>query len=75
MDEIFAPYPARLTVSQLREILGVPRTTMYRWLNDESIPAKKVGGTWLIWRDEVKDALKAGRNLPPTAPPETPEQE
>ena len=63
LDDLFADYPARLTVGQMAEVLGVGRATAYKWLNDGTVPAYRVGGVWVILRDEVKDLIAAGRNL------------
>jgi len=63
LDDLFADYPARLSVGQLAEVLGVGRATAYKWLNDGTIPAYRVGGVWVILRDEVKDLIAAGRNF------------
>jgi excisionase family DNA binding protein len=63
LDDLFADYPARLSVGQLAEVLGVGRATAYKWLNDGTVPAYRLGGTWVILRDEVKDVIAAGRNL------------
>jgi excisionase family DNA binding protein len=47
----------------MAEVLGVGRATAYKWLNDGTVPAYRVGGVWVILRDEVKDLIAAGRNL------------
>ena len=69
LDDLFAPYPERLTVEQLAELLGVKLTTAYTWLQKGVVPAYKVGHTWVILRDEVRDHLEARRNI--SAPPDT----
>ncbi len=63
LDDLFADYPANLTVAQLSEVLGIGRATTYKWLNEGTIPAYRVGSSWVILRDEVKDFIAAGRNL------------
>jgi excisionase family DNA binding protein len=63
LDDLFAGYPANMTVAQLSEVLGIGRATTYKWLNEGTIPAYRVGGSWVILRDEVKDFIAAGRNL------------
>jgi excisionase family DNA binding protein len=41
--------PALLNVVAAAERFGVSRTTLYRWLGDGSITAKKIGrGTYLL---------------------------
>lgn len=65
LDELFAPYPAHLTVRQLAEVLGIERSTAYNWLNQGRIPAYRIGNHWVILRDEVKAFVAEGHNLPP----------
>lgn len=65
LDDLFAGYPKHLSVVQLTEILGIQRSTAYKWLGDGTIPAYRVGSTWVILRDEVKDRVASGRNLAP----------
>jgi excisionase family DNA binding protein len=63
LDDLFADYPANLTVAQISEVLGIGRATTSQWLNDGTIPAYRFGSSWVILRDEVKDAIAAGRNF------------
>lgn len=35
------------------EILGVSRTTFYRWMKEEKINGKKAGGQWRFYRDDI----------------------
>lgn len=70
LDDLFEGYPEQLTVSELAEILRIRVPTAYKWLREGTIPAYKVGSAWVILRDEVKDTVASGRNLPfepPTA--------
>lgn len=64
LDDLFAPYPEHLSVEQLASVLGVQSPTAYRWLQKGLVPAYKVGTSWVIVRDEVKDYLEANRNRP-----------
>lgn len=64
LEELFAPYGAHLTVEQLAEVLGVKASTAYKWLQEARIPGYKVGGTWVILREEVRDHLERNRNIP-----------
>ena len=65
LDDLFADYPPRLSVTQVSEILGIGRATTYTWLNEGKIPGFKVHGAWVILRDELKDLIASGRNLAP----------
>lgn len=64
LDELFEGLPEHLSVEQLGHVLGVTRQTAYGWLAKGHIPAYKVGGAWIIVRDEVKDHLRSQRNRP-----------
>ncbi len=63
LDDLFSAYPEHLSVPQVSEILGVQRSTVYKWLKEGTIPAYQVGTTWVILRDEVKEIVASGRNL------------
>lgn len=66
LDSLFEPLPARLTVDQLTGVLGLSdKSVAYRWLREGRIPAIKLGGTWLILRDDVREWLEANYNVPP----------
>ncbi len=69
LDELFAPYPKHLDIDQLCEVLDITRVTAYKWLNDGVIPAYQVQGLWKILRDDVKDFVAMGSNLPRDAVP------
>ncbi len=64
LDDLFAGYPEHLSVDQLAAILGVTTGTAYRWLQTDLLPGYRVGRAWVILRDEVRDHLAAGRNVP-----------
>ncbi|WP_104181676.1 helix-turn-helix domain-containing protein [Arthrobacter sp. B0490] len=72
LDVLFADLPARLSVEQLTDVLGLSdKTVTYRWLREGRIPAIRLGGTWLIFRDDIKDHLEAHYNTPgPSSAPE-----
>ena len=72
LDVLFADLPARLSVEQLTDVLGLSdKTVTYRWLREGRIPAIRLGGTWLIFRDDIKDHLEAHYNTPgPKSAPE-----
>lgn len=64
LDDLFGRYPEHLTVDQLAELLGIKPQTAYKWLQSGLVPGYKVGKAWVILRDEVRDHLAAGRNVP-----------
>lgn len=63
LDDLFARYPMTMSVPQVAEVLGRPHSTIYKWLGDGTIPASKIGDSWIIYRDEVKEIVASGRNL------------
>lgn len=63
LDDLFEAYPEHLSVPQVAEVLGIKVPTAYKWLRDGVIPGYRVGKAWLVLRDEVKDAVRSGRNL------------
>lgn len=66
LDRLFEALPERLTIEQLTDVLGLSdRSVTYRWLREGRVPAIKLGGSWLILRDDVRDYLEANYNVPP----------
>ncbi len=49
-----------LTVALAARLLGKSRDTIYRWLAEGRLRARKVGGRWLVYRDSVEAEWKAG---------------
>jgi excisionase family DNA binding protein len=74
LDDLFARYAVTMSVPEVAEVLGRPRSTIYKWLGDGTIPGAKVAGSWVIFRDEIKDLIASGRNLP-TKDEERPESD
>ena len=64
LDELFEGLPRHLTVEELAGVLGVGKQTAYIWLSRGLVPGYKIGGSWVIVRDEVRDHLAALRNVP-----------
>ena len=62
LDEEFAGLPPRLSVEGLAQVMGIEVQTAYRWLQEGRVPAYKIGRTWVIVRDEVKDLLESSSN-------------
>lgn len=79
LDTLFAELPSRLSVEQLTDVLGLSdKTVTYRWLRDGRIPAIRLGGTWIIFRDDIKEHLEKNYNtnfgFDGTPPPLTDEE-
>ena len=44
-DQIEAEY---VTPAVAAKVLGICRKTLYKWLRDGQIPARRIGGIWLV---------------------------
>lgn len=62
LDELFSELPKTLSVLQAAEILGITKQGAYQWLRNGTIPAYRVGSSWIILRDELKEMIAAGSN-------------
>jgi hypothetical protein len=66
LDTLFVDLPARLSVEQLTEILGLSeKTVTYWWLREGRVPAIRLSGTWVIFCDDIKEHLEASYNTKP----------
>ncbi|MUK01628.1 helix-turn-helix domain-containing protein [Vibrio cholerae] len=66
LDQIFTALPEKLSIDQLTDVLGLSaRTVTYKWLREGNVPAMKLGGSWLILRDDVKEHLERSYNVLP----------
>lgn len=61
LDEVFAPYPVTLTVEQCAQLLGQEPVTIYRWLQRGLIPGYKMGRSWVIYRDQLRENMESER--------------
>ncbi len=64
LDALFEGRKETLTVPEVAELLGMTKPGVYKWLKDGVIPGYKVGATWFILRDELKETLRGGANTP-----------
>lgn len=62
LDALFADLPENLKVKQVADLLGISTQGVYKWVENGTIPAYKLGGIWFILRDELKEALREGSN-------------
>ena len=63
LDTLFADLPSRLSVEQLTDVLGLSdKTVTYRWLREGRVPAIRLGGTWVILRDDIHEHLEMSYN-------------
>lgn len=70
LDDLFDALPPRLSIEQLTDLLGLSdKQVTYRWLREGRVPAIKLGGSWLILRDDVKEHLNSHYNIPRSGAP------
>ena len=74
-DELFGDLPKKLDVPQVADLLGMTKKGVYQWIHSGTIPAYKLGATWIILRDELRDAIASGSNLIRLSPPPQPTEE
>lgn len=63
LDEVLAALPTTLKVSQVAGLLSKSKQGVLRWIYAGILPAYKLGDTWFILRDDLRDAMAAGGNL------------
>lgn len=49
-----------LSVVEIAEYLGVSDDSVYRWINDNGLPAHRVGRMWKFKKDEVDQWVRNG---------------
>lgn len=64
LDDFLEGRPETLSVPEVAEILGLSKQSLYTWLRDGVIPGYKIGTTWFILRDELKETMRQGSNRP-----------
>ncbi|WP_248243259.1 helix-turn-helix domain-containing protein [Microbacterium kunmingense] len=62
VDRLFEQCPPTLGTTEVAERLGVSAKSVYGWLRDGLIPGYKIGTTWFVITDELKDTLRKGAN-------------
>jgi excisionase family DNA binding protein len=62
LDALFEGRGQTLSAPEVAELLALTKPGLYKWLKDGVIPGYKVGGTWFILRDELKETLRQGAN-------------
>ena len=48
-----------LTVSEVADLVRVSTMTVYRWVDDETLPSVKIGGTIRFHRSDIEAILAA----------------
>ena len=64
LDALFEGLAPRLEVGEVAELLGMTKQGVYNWLRDGVIPGYKLGNSWFILRDDLKEAMRGGFNRP-----------
>lgn len=49
-----------LSVDDVCDYLGVKRGTIYKWINEKSMPAHRVGRLWKFKKEQVDAWVEAG---------------
>lgn len=53
-----------LSVDEIAAYLGVKRDTIYKWIDEKSLPAHRLGRLWKFKKDEVDDWVRSGGAAP-----------
>lgn len=64
LDRLFEGHREMLSAPEVAELLGMTKQGVYNWLREGVIPGYKLGTSWFISRDELKEALRRGANGP-----------
>jgi excisionase family DNA binding protein len=49
-----------LSVDEICDYLGVKRDTVYKWINEKSMPAHRVGRLWKFKKEQIDTWVEAG---------------
>jgi excisionase family DNA binding protein len=49
-----------LSVEEICDYLGIKRDTVYKWINEKSMPAHRVGRLWKFKKEQVDAWVEAG---------------
>ena len=61
MYETLSKLPLLLTLTQIEEIVGIPKSSITKWLmngNPENFPAQKIGHVWKVNRFKLVEWLE-----------------
>ena len=65
LDALFEGRKDTMTVPEVADLLSMTKPGIYKWLRQGVLPGYKIGSTWVILRDELKETLRKGANTPP----------
>ena len=60
--------PAYLNIREAADYLGISPHTLYKLVEDDKVPAAKVGGSWRLNRAALDEFLSGGRSSPGKSP-------
>jgi excisionase family DNA binding protein len=49
-----------LSVDEIAAYLGVKRDTIYKWIDEKSLPAHRLGRLWKFKKEEVDEWVRGG---------------
>lgn len=62
LDALFDGLAPKLEAAEVAVLLGMTKQGVYNWLRDGVIPGYKLGSSWIILRDELKETMQRGAN-------------
>lgn len=71
LEALFENCAEVLDAEEVADLLRISRHNTYVWLRTGVIPGYKVGSSWRVIRDELKDAVAQGTNRPSLPQPGT----
>lgn len=72
LDKLLAPLPDVMGPQDVADLLGLPRRSVTRWLQQGTLPGFQVGGdrgSWRILKPELRAYLMRHRNQEPDGTP------
>ena len=54
-----------LSVDEIAAYLGIKRDTIYKWIREKEMPARKVGRLWKFKKDQIDEWVNAGHSAKP----------
>ncbi len=52
------PKPKSISATEVCRILGISRPTLYKYINEGKIPAKRISTRWIFSQDEIDDLMQ-----------------
>ena len=71
LAHLFSGLQTILTPEEVADLLRVNKQTLYRWLNEGTLPGHQVGNGWRIVRDDLHEWMRQGSNTRRQPPAQT----